>query len=155
LAGKKPRVSMLSIYPSYLGELITCGLQQGYRPADFGLERISTGGEIVTAGLKQRCRQLFGAGQFVEGDGMTEPWPFGGTLGAEGHLHFEPSHGLLEVLGIENGAPAQPGAVGTLVLTPFPPFRETTIVLRYDTQDVVRPLAGPLTCDLRRLPATS
>jgi phenylacetate-coenzyme A ligase PaaK-like adenylate-forming protein len=29
LVGKKPRVSVLSIYPSYLGELVTCGLQQG------------------------------------------------------------------------------------------------------------------------------
>jgi hypothetical protein len=27
--------------------------------------------------------------------------------------------------------------------------------LRYDTQDVVRPVAGPLTCSLRHLPATS
>jgi phenylacetate-CoA ligase len=155
LAGKKPRVSILSIYPSYLGELVTSGLRQGYRPPDFGLERISVGGEIVTAGLKQRCRQLFGEVQFVEGYGMTEPWPFGGTLCAEGHLHFEPSHGLLEVLGIETGVPAQPGEVGTLVLTPFPPLRETTILLRYDTQDVVRPLAGPLTCPLRQLPATT
>jgi phenylacetate-CoA ligase len=155
LAGKKPRVSVLSIYPSYLGELVTYGLQLGYRRADFGVERIFTGGEIVTAGLKARCRELFGDVQFSEGYGMTEPWPFGGTLCAEGHLHFEPSHGLLEVLDVEGGAPARPGEAGTLVLTPFPPFRETTIVLRYDTQDVVRPVAGPLTCPLRRLPATS
>jgi phenylacetate-coenzyme A ligase PaaK-like adenylate-forming protein len=82
----------------------------------------------VTAGLKQRCRELFGAVQFLEGYGMTESWPFGGTLCADGHPHFEPSHGLLEVLNIETGAPARPGEAGTLVLTPFPPFRETTIV---------------------------
>jgi phenylacetate-CoA ligase len=155
LPGKKSRVSALSIYPSYLGELVTNGLRLGYRPADFGVERIFTGGEIVTAGLKMRCQQLFGAVEFVEGYGMTEPWPFGGTLCAEGHLHFEPSHGLLEVLDAETGAPAHPNDPGTLILTPFAPFHETTIVLRYDTQDVVRPLAGPLTCALRQLPATS
>jgi phenylacetate-coenzyme A ligase PaaK-like adenylate-forming protein len=155
LAGKKPRVSALSVYPSYLGELVTTGLRQGYRPADFGVERILSGGEIVTAGLKMRCQQLFDAVQFVEGYGMTEPWPFGGTLCAEGHLHFEPAHGLLEVLNPRTSAPARAGEVGTLVLTPFPPFRETTIVLRYDTQDAVRALDGPLSCALRHMPATS
>ena len=53
-------------------------------------------------------------------------------------LPFEPVHGLLEVLDPETRRPAGPGEVGTLVATPFPPFRETTILLRYDTQDVVR-----------------
>ncbi len=155
LAGKKSRVSVLSIYPSYLGELITEGLRRGYRMSDFGLERIFTGGEIVTAGLKERCRELFGDVAFIEGYGMTEPWPFGGSLCAEGHLHFEPSQGLLEVLDAETGVPARPNDAGSLILTPFAPFRETTIVLRYDTQDAVRALDGPLTCALRQLPATS
>jgi phenylacetate-CoA ligase len=155
LAGKKSRVSAVSIYPSYLGELLTSGLRMGYRPTDFGLERIFTGGEIVTEGLKARCRALFGEVQFTEGYGMTEPWPFGGTLCAEGHLHFDPAHGLLEVLDSETGAAAQPGEIGTIVATPFPPFRETTILLRYNTQDMVRPIAEPLTCSPRHLPATS
>jgi len=155
LAGKQPRVSALLIYPSYLGELVECGLRLGYRTSDFGLKRIFVGGEIVTAGLKARCQQLFGEVQFVEGYNMTEPWPFGGTLCEQGHLHFEPSQGLLEVLDVETGVPARPPDPGTLVLTPFPPFRETTIVLRYATQDVVQPLAEPLSCSLRQLPATS
>ncbi len=155
VAGKKSRTSILSIYPSYLGELVECGLQLGYRPTDFGLERIAVGGEIVTAGLKARCQALFGPVQFDEGFGMTEPWPFGGTLCAEGHLHFEISHGLLEVLKLEDSVPADPGEPGTLVLTPFPPYRQTTILLRYDTQDVVYPISGTLTCSLRHLPATS
>jgi phenylacetate-CoA ligase len=155
LAGKKSRVNVLSIYPSYLGQLITVGLGLGYRPADFGMERIFTGGESVTAGLKARCQELFGPVQFVEGYGMTEPWPFGGTVCAEGHLHFEPAHGLLEVVSPTNGAPTRAGEVGTLVLTPFPPFRETTLLLRYDTQDAVYRLDRPPTCALRHLPATS
>jgi hypothetical protein len=41
------------------------------------------------------------------------------------------------------------------VATPLPPYREVTILLRYDTQDVVRQVEGPLTCNLRNLPATS
>jgi phenylacetate-coenzyme A ligase PaaK-like adenylate-forming protein len=154
LPGKKPKTSFLSIYPSYLGELVECGLRLGYKPGDFGLERIGAGGEIVTAGLKARCRELFGPVEFNEGYGMTEPWPFGGTVCSEGHLHFEIAHGLLELLDPESWNPAQPGQAGSLVLTPFPPFRQTTILLRYDTQDMVQPVAGPLTCSLRHLPAT-
>ena len=38
--------------------------------------------------------------------------------------------------------------------TPLPPYRDTTILLRYDTQDVARSLAGPLGCELRDRPAT-
>jgi hypothetical protein len=155
LPGKKAQTSVLAIYPSYLGELVESGLRLGYRPADFGLERITAGGEIVTAGLKARCRELFGPVEFMEGYGMTEPWPFGGTVCSEGHLHFEIAHGLLEVLNPHTWAPAQPGEVGSLVLTPFPPFRQTTLLLRYDTQDMVRPITQPLTCSLRHLPATS
>jgi phenylacetate-coenzyme A ligase PaaK-like adenylate-forming protein len=155
LPGKKSQTSVLSIYPSYLGELIECGLRLGYTSGDFGLERIATGGELVTAGLKARCRELFGPVEFMEGYGMTEPWPFGGTVCSEGHLHFEIAHGLLEVLNPPIWALAQPGEAGSLVLTPFPPFRQTTLLLRYDTQDMVRPITEPLTCSLRHLPATS
>jgi phenylacetate-coenzyme A ligase PaaK-like adenylate-forming protein len=78
LPGKKSKTSILSVYPSYLGDLVESGLRLGYRPADFGLERIYTGGELVTAGLKARCRELFGLVQVEESYGMTEPWPFGG-----------------------------------------------------------------------------
>jgi phenylacetate-CoA ligase len=155
MAGKKSHVSVLSTYPSYLGELVTHGLRLGYRPSDFGLERISVGGEIVTGGLKARTQQLFGPVQFDEGYGMTEPWPLGGMRCSDGHLHFDPLHGLVEVQHPDSDEPAQPGEVGRLITTTFPPFRETTILLRYDTEDMVRTLAEPLTCSLRHLPATS
>jgi phenylacetate-coenzyme A ligase PaaK-like adenylate-forming protein len=155
LPGKKPRASVLTTYPSYLGQLVEAGLRLGYRPADFGLERISVGGEVVTAGLKSRAKRLFGPVTYLEGYGMTELWPLGATRCEAGHLHHEPQRGLLEVLDPETRAVAAPGAVGTLVGTPFAPFRETTLVLRYDTEDLVRAVAGPLTCRLHQLPATS
>ena len=50
LPGKRDRVSVLYTYPSYLGELVECGLRLGYRPHDFGLRLIAAGGEIVTDG---------------------------------------------------------------------------------------------------------
>ena len=155
LPGKKCRASFLNTYASYLGELVECGLSSGYGPKDFGLERISVGGEIVTDGLKRRCQKLFGPVEFIESYAMTETWPFSGTRCAEGHLHFEPSQGLLEVLDPNNTQPAQPGQMGTIVATPFPPYREASVMLRYDTEDVVQLIPEPLTCNLKHWPATS
>ena len=155
VAGKKPQASVLYTYPSYLGDLVECGLRLGYRPSDFGLERIYVGGEVVTEGLKARSQQLFGPARVLEGGyGMTEIWPLGGQLCEAGHLHFEVSQGLVEVYNGEASTPALPGEVGTIVATPFFPYRETTLVLRYNTEDVVRVLADPPTCTLRHLPAT-
>ncbi len=146
----------MTTYPSYLGELVEEGRRLGYSPSDFGLRRISVGGEIVTEGLKARARKLFGDHiEFESGYAMTESWPLNGTLCEQDHLHFEPSQGLVEIYNHETQAPAQPGEYGTIVSTPFRPFRETTLVLRYDTQDVVRVLGSPLTCNLKNLPAVS
>jgi phenylacetate-coenzyme A ligase PaaK-like adenylate-forming protein len=157
LAGRRSQTSVLQVYPSYLGELVECGLALGYVPNDFGLERIFVGGEIVTAGLKHRAEHLFGqAIRFGEGYAMTETWPLAGTRCSQGHLHFEPSQALLEVLDPDTQASSAPGEPGTAVVTPLPPYRETTLLLRYDTEDVVRALdAVPLTCELRNIPATS
>ena len=44
IPGKRSKVSVLSLYPSYLGELVETGLRLGHRPEDFGLRRISVGG---------------------------------------------------------------------------------------------------------------
>jgi phenylacetate-coenzyme A ligase PaaK-like adenylate-forming protein len=155
LPGKKERTSVVSLYPSYLGELVEAGLQRGYRPADFGLEHVLVGGEVVTEGLKQRARRLFGDVTFVQGYAMTETIPFGGRACPDGHLHFEPSHALLEVVEPETAHPVAVGEPGTLVVTPFAPYRETTLLLRYDTEDMARLATEPLTCDLRNLPATT
>lgn len=153
LPGKKERASVLMTYPSYLGKLVESGARLGYGPHDFGLERIVLGGEVVTAGVKQRCRALFGEVVIHEGYGITEAWPLGGSLCEAGHLHFDPMTGLVEVVDVETGEPVQPGQVGTLVLTPFAPHRESMVVLRYDTGDLVQSLADPCTCSLRHQPA--
>jgi phenylacetate-coenzyme A ligase PaaK-like adenylate-forming protein len=155
LPGKRDRVSIMTTYPSYLGELIEYGIEHGYGPSDFGLRRIWAGGEVVTEGLKRRARALFGDVDMRENYGMTELVPFGGTLCPQGHLHYEPSGGLVEVMSLERPGPAQPGEPGSVVATPFPPYRDTTMLLRYNTEDVVRPVVGPLTCSMRALPATS
>lgn len=155
LPGKHPRVSVATLYASALGELVEHGLRAGLGPADFGLRRILVSGEIVSAGLRRRCERLFGPIDVYENYGMTEIAPFGGTLCSEGHLHFDPSTGLVEVISVDGSGAAGPGELGTIVATPFPPYRDTTLLLRYDTGDLVRTLAGEPTCALRATPATS
>jgi phenylacetate-coenzyme A ligase PaaK-like adenylate-forming protein len=145
---------VLITYPSYLGELFECGQRLGYRPQDFGLRQVMLGGEIVTEGLKRRAQSLFGPVSFREGYAMTETWPLEGKLCEQGHLHFEPPQGLVEVVDLETHRPALPGHIGVLVATPFPPFRETTLLLRYETQDMVRLPVSPLGCSLADRPAT-
>jgi len=155
IPGKRDKASVMNIYPSYLGELVECGRREGYGPSDFGLRRLVVGGEIVTEGLRERCTELFGDVDVVENYAMTEMVPMGGNLCSEGHLHFEVSGGLFEVQDLAAPHPAAYGAPGSIVATPFPPYRETTILLRYDTEDIVRPVAGPLDCEMRNMPATT
>jgi len=155
IPGKRKRVTVLNVYPSYLGELIEHGLRGGYRPTDFDLERILIGGEIVTAGLMRRAERLFGPVEFVENYASTEMVPCGGNPCASGHLHYESSAGLHEVVALDGTGLAADGEPGSLVETPFPPYRETTLLLRYDTEDIVAPLSGPLDCEFRNLPATT
>ena len=154
--GKRQRTTLIGgIYPSYLGELVETGLRLGYRPADFALRRIDIGSEILTDGLKARTEQVFGPVPFDESYGMVETWPLGAGVCPEGHLHFSTTQGLVEFINPETGAPAQPGEIATIVATPLLPYRETTLLLRYDTQDVVRLLPEPPACALRHMPATS
>ena len=153
--GKRPRVSIMTTYPSKLGALVEEGLRRGLGPRDFGLRRVLLGGEVTTDGLRRRCQELFGEVEIRENYGMTELVPFGGTLCPDGHLHFEPAMGLVEVERLDGSGPAAPGEPGTVVATPSPPYRETTLLLRYNTEDVVRPLPGPLTCSMAGFPATS
>jgi phenylacetate-coenzyme A ligase PaaK-like adenylate-forming protein len=155
LARHKPHVSVLACYPSHLGELIEEAGRRGVRPGDLAVERVLTGGEIVTAGLRRRAREALGEIAIVETYALTETLPLGGVPCSHGHLHFESSHGLAEIIGVESRVHARPGELGTLVLTPFPPFRETTLLLRYDTDDLVRPVSGPLACELQSLPTAT
>ena len=91
-----------------------------------------------------------------EGYGMTETFPFAGQRCRQGHVHYDVSQGLVEVVDPDTGERAAPGAEGNLVVTPFATVRTTTLLLRYDTEDVVRALPDEaLTCEFQAMPATS
>ncbi len=155
LPGKKPQVSVITLYPSYLSELVAHAEDLGYTAVDFGLEHIICGSEILSSGLKARAEALFGA-QVHDVYAMTEIFPVGGIVCEEGHLHWSPDQAYVEVLRPDDYQPAQPGEIGVLVVTPFLPYRETTLVLRLDTGDAVRCIDNEgLACSYAHMPATS
>lgn len=155
LAGKRPQPTLLATYSSYLGLLVDVGERLGYAAADFGLRQIMCGGEIVTDGMRRRAERLFGA-RLIETYGMTEISPANGQPCTSGHLHFDPEQGVTEVVSMDGARPAGPGEVGVLTFTPVYPYRETTLLLRLSSGDVVRRLAaGEATCELAQVPATT
>jgi phenylacetate-coenzyme A ligase PaaK-like adenylate-forming protein len=154
IPGKKDRVSVVTGNPSYIGLLVEHGLATGWRPEQFGVERMLLGGELITDGFRRRAQRLFGPVEVRQSYALTELVPFNGRLCREGHVHFEPTSGLVEVIDPDTAVAAAPGAVGTVVATPFRPYRETTVLLRFDTGDAVRALPDTPSCELRNLPGT-
>lgn len=154
LARKKPRISVLLTFPSYLGVLIQTAEQLGYTTGDFAVEKILTGGEVLSDALRRRVETFFGA-EICDSYAMTEVFPVGGQVCSQRHLHFAADQGLVEVLDPVTFTATEPGAVGSLVITPFFPYRETTLLLRLATGDLVRRLVERPTCELASLPATS
>ncbi|MFB6940419.1 phenylacetate--CoA ligase family protein [Streptomyces sp. NPDC056237] len=154
LRGKAPQITHLTISASYLSALVEEVERSGWRPSDFGLEFIGVGGEVLSEPLKERAAAAMGA-RISTTYMMTETLPSGGTSCTEGHLHHTTEFGHLEVLDPVTHEPTPPGGVGTIVQTPYVPYRDCTLLLRYATGDLVRrPEAGP-ECELSHLPATS
>ena len=148
--------TLLATYPSYLAQLVSLARREGYGPQDFRLRRIDCGGEVLSPALARAARETLGPVLVNDTFGMTEVLPVSGRVCERGHLHHDLNMGYVEVIDLATGAPAAPGVLGTVVITPYFPYRECMPVLRYDTRDVVRRLHdGELSCSLAGTPATS
>jgi len=148
--------TLLSTYPSYLAQLVKAARRRGLGPYDFRLRRIDCGGEVLSSALKHAAQETFGTSLVNDTFGMTEVLPVSGRICTQNHLHIDLNVGFVEVIDLETGMPAAPGNLGTLVITPYYPYRECMPVFRYDTRDVVKRLPDePLTCELAGVPATS
>ena len=147
--------TILGTYPSYLARLITEARRRGLGPEDFSLRRIDVAGELLSRAVATAARDTFGAAP-SDTFAMTEVLPVSGRTCGDGHLHLDLNMGLVEVVDLDGAGPAGPGQLGTMVVTPFFPYRDCMPVFRYDTRDVVRRLPdGPLGCDLAGIPAVS
>jgi phenylacetate-CoA ligase len=149
-------VTLLATVPSYLAELVTAARRRGLGPADFRLRRIDGGGEVLSPSLAAAAQETFGVPRVTDVFAMTEVFPVTGRTCSARHLHHDINMGLVELLDLETGEPAAPGALATVVITPYYPYRECMPIFRYDTRDVVRCLPeGTLDCEVAGIPATS
>ncbi len=148
--------TLLLTCPSYLAELVTAARRRGMGPADFRLRRVNSGGEVLSPSLAQAACQTLGVSHVDDPYSMTEVIPVTARTCSQAHLHHEVSTGLTELLDLRTAEPATPGALGTVVITPFFPYRDCMPVFRYDTRDVARCLpTEELGCELASIPATS
>ncbi|MEV4759268.1 hypothetical protein AB0J86_29800 [Micromonospora sp. NPDC049559] len=154
LPGSPRQVTHLTANTSYLAALVAVAEREGWRPADFGLESIQVGGEVLTEALRARAAAVFGAEVNI-GYLLTEAVPAGAARCTAGHLHYGREFAHFEFLDPVTYRPAEPGGTGIVVITPFVPYRECTLLLRYATGDLVRLLDTAPTCELAAIPATS
>ncbi|WEH29272.1 phenylacetate--CoA ligase family protein [Streptomyces sp. AM 3-1-1] len=154
LPGKAPQITHLNVSASYLAALVQAAERDGWRATDFGLEHLAVGGEVLSAPLRERAEAAFGA-RISAGYMMTETLPSGGTPCTAGHLHHSTEFGWTEIRDPLTYEPTPPGGTGVLVHTPYVPYRECTLLLRYATGDLVRVPEEQPDCELAHLPATS
>jgi phenylacetate-coenzyme A ligase PaaK-like adenylate-forming protein len=148
--------TVLFTYPSYLGELVIAARRRGLGPDDFRLRRVTVGGEVLSPSLARAAGQTFGVPQVEDSYSMTEVIPVTGRICSQSHLHMDLATGHTELLDLDTGEPAAPGALGTVVITPYFPYRDCMPVFRYDTRDVARRLPEEtLTCEAAGTPAMS
>jgi phenylacetate-coenzyme A ligase PaaK-like adenylate-forming protein len=148
--------TVLLTCPSYLAELVNTARRRGLGPGDFRLRRVTVGGEVLSPSLARAAGQTLGVPQVEDSYSMTEVIPVTGRTCSQQHLHHDINIGLTELLDLRTGEPAAPGALGTVVITPYFPYRDCTPVFRFDTRDVARCLpAEALRCELAGIPATS
>ncbi|MGW5399161.1 phenylacetate--CoA ligase family protein [Streptomyces sp. NPDC003952] len=154
--GKEPQVTHLITTASLLGRIVQAAEEDGWLPADFGLREILVGGEVLSDPLRLRAEAALGA-RVIDAYSMTETLPTAGLSCEAGHLHLSSEQAHVEILDPLTGAPTLPGEVGGLVVTPYAQYRDTTLLLRYETGDLVRRLPDAETpaCSLSAMPATS
>ncbi len=154
LGGTAP--TLLATYPSYLAQLVRAARRRHVGPDDFRLRRIDCGGEVLSAALSRAAYETLGPQLVNDSFGMTEVLPVSARACEQGHLHHDLNMGFVEVLDVATGKAVGPGELGTVVITPYYPYRECMPVFRYDTRDVVRRMPDvALTCELAGTPATS
>lgn len=156
LPGKEPQVTHLITNASYLGSLVQLVERGPLTPSDFGSLQVLVGGEVLSDPLRRRAEEALGA-RIIETYAMTETMPTAGIVCEAGHLHLAPEQAHIEVLDPLSHLPAAPGEVGMLVVTPYTQYRDTTLLLRYATGDLVRvlPAGEPVACSMAGMPATS
>ena len=133
------------ILPSYaliVGEYLR---EQGEDPKDFPLRIALVGAEPYTEQFRKRIEDLFDM-KVYNSYGLSEM--NGPGVGFEcteqNGLHIFEDAYIPEIVNPETGEPAEPGAIGELVMTTL--CRQGMPILRYRTRDLSRFLPGVCNC---------
>lgn len=87
-------------------------------------------------GTRERLMRAWGAGVVIDGFGITELFPMGGSCPGCGDTHLSNDFVIVEVVDPETGEVLPPGETGELVYTNL--LGETQPLLRYRSRDVGR-----------------
>jgi phenylacetate-CoA ligase len=134
---KKPRTSVLYIYPTHLWTLTRRAQQEGVDFRESGLEQIATGAAPVSDDLRQlvldtwgiALRETYGLNEVVT---LLAP-----QCPVSRRLHFPDLAAYAETLDPETQEPVPDGQPGVLTVTTFYPHRQSMPFLRYWTDDLV------------------
>jgi phenylacetate-CoA ligase len=134
---KKPRTSVLYIYPTHLWALTRRAQQKGVDFRESGLEQIATGAAPVSDDLRQlvldtwgiALRETYGLNEVVT---LLAP-----QCPVSRRLHFPDLAAYAETLDPETHEPVPGGQPGVLTVTTFYPHRQSMPFLRYWTDDLV------------------
>jgi len=135
IAGRKYKVTYLSIYPELIKQLTYHLYQFGIDPKELKLKGIYTTGSYVTESLRRFVSEHWGA-EIFSSYSLTEI----NTIAIEcafHTLHHFDIFAIPEVVDPRTGKPVSPGEEGILVLTSLYPFQQAQPLIRYWTDDVV------------------
>lgn len=146
------RPTVLVCTPSYSLHVAEVMASMGVRPGDLALRIGLFGGEFWGEGIRREIESRLGISA-TDNYGLSEVLGPGvsGECEHKCGMHLAEDHFLVEHIDPETEEPAEPGALGELVLTPL--SREAFTVLRYRTRDLCRILEEPCPCGrtLRRM----
>lgn len=131
---------------SYLLHLMDLAASDGRDLREAGVEVLQSVGEPGAAVEATRKRLMDGWGAMVvDGFGLTEIFPLGGSRPHSSDIHIASDMALAEVLDPETGKPVAPGEIGELVVSNL--VGDTQPLLRYRTNDLVRLAADEVSAD--------
>lgn len=136
----------VSATASYLLHLAEIAAEQGIDLRKAGVRVLQSVGEPGAAveATRNRLAEAWGA-QVIDGFGLTEIFPLGGSRPHSTDIHIASDMALVEVLDTETGLPVAPGETGELVVTNL--VSDTQPLLRYRTNDLVRLAEGETAAD--------
>lgn len=128
----------LLTHPTMLDRLLRAG--GDFRPAQ--LKQVLTISEILAPGLRALCRERWGV-PVIDTYSSRECGYLAFQCPDHAHYHLQAESALVEILD-ESGAPAPPGAVGRVIVTPL--HNLAMPLLRYDIGDFAETGDGPCPC---------